>query len=131
MGDLNKNFNRSEFECKCGCGQNVIDYEIIIVFTWLEDELIRLLMVEDVYIVIKSGNRCQYWNGHEKGSFDSTHPHSIAADYKIFITETGKQVSPVLINDTLDKNYPDKYGLGVYHNRNHLDVRENKARWKG
>ena len=129
MGDLNKNFNRSEFECNCGCGLNTIDYELIIIFSWLEDKLIRLLTVEDVYIVIKSGNRCPYWNGHEKGSKDSTHPDSIAADYKIFITETGKQVSPELIHETLDKKYPDKYGLGLYGNRNHLDSRQIKARW--
>lgn len=129
MGDLNKNFNRKEFECGCGCGQGTIDYELIIVLDWIEVELIRILGVEDVYIVIMSGNRCPYWNGHEKGSIGSTHPDSIAADFKVYITETGKQVEPKLIYDILDKKFPDKYGLGLYNNRNHLDIRQNKARW--
>lgn len=130
MGDLSKSFNRSEFECNCGCGLNVIDYELITTFSWLENKLIRLLIVEDVYIVIKSGNRCPYWNGHEKGSKYSTHPDSFAADYKVFVTETGKQVSPKIIHNILDEKNPDKYGLGLYHNRNHLDVRQDKARWE-
>ena len=31
MGDLSEHFSRAEFECRCSCGYNTVDYGLIMV----------------------------------------------------------------------------------------------------
>jgi hypothetical protein len=33
------------------------------------------------------------------------------------------------VADYLEEKYPDKYGIGRYIGRTHLDIRKTKARW--
>lgn len=130
MGDLSRSFNRKEFKCKCNnCCRDQIDHELIVVLEWLDNKICSLIFYDEIYIVIKSGNRCPLHNFNENGSHLSKHMYYIACDFKIFITRTGKQVPPTLIYKILDLEFPKKYGLGLYHNRNHLDIRKKKARW--
>lgn len=116
MGDLSRHFNRNEFSCKCGCGKDTIDFELVMVL-----EHIRSHFNTPVYI--NSGARCVTHNKLIGGSRNSQHVKCKAADIAV------KNHSPAEVYDFLESEYPDKYGLGLYDGFVHVDVRRGKARW--
>ena len=73
MAKLSKNFDSSEFACKCGCGYDIPD-----------PELIRMLQTaRDLYgkpITITSGCRCIKHNAVSGGTPNSAHIQGKAAD---------------------------------------------------
>lgn len=78
MGDLSKNFDSSEFECRCGkCGENSPDPELV-------THLQRLRDVLGLPIILTSGIRCLEYNKEVDGSENSEHlPYNgTAADVK-------------------------------------------------
>ncbi len=80
MGDLTANFNRKEFDCKCGCGANKIDSA----FLW---ELQLCREVADIPFTITSGCRCPKHNEAVGGFSTSDHitdedHHCSGADIK-------------------------------------------------
>ena len=109
-------FKREEFACQCGCGWDAIDFELL-------EVLIDVRSYFNSPVLITSGNRCEKHNKEIGGAEKSQHTLGKAADFKV------KHVSPVLVYNYLDTKYPDKYGLGIYENRVHLDVRNSRARW--
>lgn len=119
MGDLSRNFSRSEFACECGCGFNTVDAELLHV---LQHNL------RDYYkrrVTITGPNRCFTHNLTTPGAArNSPHTEAKAAD----ITVDG--VSPRAVYHYLDKKFPNKYGLGLYPDRVHLDIRPTRARWQ-
>lgn len=128
MGDLSENFDRSEFACKCGCGRDTADHELVIV---LEDEReYYQLKYGRARLIISSGNRCYHHNCMEGGADDSQHLIHKAADHHvdIFVGGCWVRVPATEQYEYLDNKYPDKYGIGLYSNRVHLDVRRNKWR---
>jgi uncharacterized protein YcbK (DUF882 family) len=142
MGDLTRNFSRKEFECKCGCGFNTIDYELICI---LQNDLIQHFEIKyecKISVIITSGDRCvnhneevqkEYNSDYVPFSSKSQHIFARAADFKVYkVYENNKiQIDPKEIYEYLDKRYPNKYGLGLYYNRNHLDTRSGSGkRWK-
>ena len=139
MGDLSKNFSRSEFECKCGCGTDTVDYALI---NTLQSMAYTLgLKYKSISIVITSGIRCTDYNETIQLQYDphyipytskSQHKNCKAADFKVYYKNRDNdriQLDPVIVDEYLKENYPDTYGIGLYNNRNHLDVRKKKARW--
>ena len=110
------NFKRSEFACKDGCGFDTVDAELLKVL-----EEVRAFF--GVPILINSGCRCAKHNEKEGGSPKSQHLFGKAADIVV------KDVMPVKVYTYLDNKYPNTYGIGLYVNRVHIDVREAKARW--
>ena len=119
MGDISKNFSRSEFECECGCG-----------FATVDIELMGLLEKVRHYfggkrVTINSGCRCSDHNKAIGGSKNSRHMQGIAADIVI------DGVHPLSVYGYIDSIAPDRYGLGSYPTFTHIDVRPNKARWHG
>jgi uncharacterized protein YcbK (DUF882 family) len=113
---LSEHFKRSEFACKCGCGFDTVDYELLVV---LED--VRGWACGITKIL--SGCRCNRHNETVGGSVDSQHKLSRAADI-VIRTKTPKEVY-----EYLDERYPNKYGIGSYETFTHIDTRTNKARW--
>ena len=73
MGDLTKNFNREEYACKCGCGQDNIKNELAASVQLVRDKLKR-------GIVITSGIRCEAHNTAIKATPSSSHIDGFAAD---------------------------------------------------
>ena len=73
MARLSKNFTSEEFACKCGCGYDTPD-----------PELVRMLQTaRDLYgkpITITSGCRCIKHNRNVKGASNSAHISGMAAD---------------------------------------------------
>ncbi len=72
MGDMTKDFSRSEFQCTCGCGED----EIRKVF------VVQLQIARNSYgaMEINSGCRCKKHNKDEGGKSTSSHLIGWAAD---------------------------------------------------
>jgi uncharacterized protein YcbK (DUF882 family) len=74
MGDLSRNFSRTEFACRCGCGEDRIHPDLIA----------TLQRARDIYsksMTITSGVRCLDHNRAEGGSPTSSHlPKARATD---------------------------------------------------
>ena len=113
---LTKNFKRKEFECKCGCGQDTVDYMLLKI---LED--VREHFNQPV--TINSGNRCYEYNKRIGGSAKSQHTKGKAADIVV------KGVKPQEVYDYLNDKYPKTFGMGNYKTFTHIDSRNLKARW--
>jgi uncharacterized protein YcbK (DUF882 family) len=119
MNDLSEHFDRSEFRCRCGCGWDTVDAELIRV---LED-LRRCLM--DRPITINSGCRCKMHNALVGGSPKSQHILGKAADIRVV------GLDPSVVAECLEDKYPDRYGIGRYISFTHIDVRGGPpARWR-
>lgn len=113
---LNDYFDSKEFVCKCGCLMDGIDPELLYVLTD-----IRKWFNKGVLII--SGCRCLSYNVSIGGSHTSQHLFGKAADFKVLGIDQDK------VADYLECKYPNKYGIGRYKGRTHLDVRATKARW--
>lgn len=111
-------FKRSEFACKCGCGFDTVDAELLRV---LDD----LRLVIRGTIVIHSGCRCDNRNESVGGKVRSKHMEGRAAD----ISSPVK--TPKELRDYLCGRYPDTYGIGLYNTFVHIDTRTGCARWAG
>jgi len=123
MGDLTKNISRWEMRCQCGCDFVAADIELIPVLQDVCDHFEGEKNLPKVTLTITSGNRCVIHNKKVGGSEQSKHIKGIAADFRI------EEVHANKVADYLEKKYPNKYGIGRYNGRTHLDVRPVKARW--
>jgi len=66
MGDLTKNFDKSEMQCKCGCGTDWVSHEFIM-------KLQKAREIANIPFKIISGCRCPSRNKHEGGTYNSDH----------------------------------------------------------
>lgn len=110
MAKLSKNFDSSEFACKCGCGYDIPD-----------PELIRMLQAaRDLYgkpIVITSGCRCIKHNAVSGGTPNSAHIKGKAAD---IATPTGA-VRYLLIKALLASGF-GRIGINFKKSFIHADI---------
>jgi uncharacterized protein YcbK (DUF882 family) len=111
-----KYFKREEFACKCGCGFDDIDEELVDVLDDLREHFGQP-------VTITSGCRCSKHNKAVGGEPKSKHMEGIAADIKV------RNVNPNIVYSWLDNKYPNKYGLGLYKSWVHVDTRRQRARW--
>ena len=118
MLQLSKNFSREEFACRCGCGYDTVDAELIAVL-----ENIRAEFGAEVRIL--SGTRCNDHNAEiDHSSLSSQHLWGKAADIEV------RGVPAAKLQNYLLHKYEDRYGLGCYATFTHIDVREGPARWE-
>jgi hypothetical protein len=129
MGDISDHFSRWEFACRCGCGFDTADIELVEVLEDLYENF--EIIYKKIKIKITGPNRCWEHNEDEGGEDDSKHLLAQAADIKVFCATTNflVQIDPELIWSYLDIKYNTKYGIGRYRNRTHIDIRKDKARW--
>jgi len=116
MGDVSVNFSRSEFACKCGCGFEVVDVQLLKLL-----EIIRKRYNSP--IKINSACRCEPHNESVGGAKGSKHKLGIAADIVV------KGVTPSEVFRFVDKFMPNSYGVKAYKPFTHVDVR--KTKWRG
>ena len=109
-------FQRQEFACQCGCGFDVVDYELLRVLERVREHF-------DAPVVVTSGARCAAHNQSVGGSDRSQHLLGKAADIQV------KGIDPKIVYQFLDRFAPTRYGLGEYKTWVHIDVRAAKARW--
>jgi len=118
MGDVSPNFSRREFSCKCGCGFQTVDVDLIAILETVRSKF-------NSPVTINSACRCHEHNENIGGSYGSKHKQGIAVDIVV------KGVNPKDVYKYLDDIYPASYGIGYYDSFTHFDVRSNKARWRG
>lgn len=120
MGDLTKNFSRSEFKCKCGkCNCDDVDPKLVQGLQELRD-------ITGEPIIINSAVRCPEHNKAVGGVSNSQHVKGKAADIRI------KGMSPEKLAEYAEKIDVFKNGgIGTYNTFVHVDVRGHKARWRG
>lgn len=138
MGNLTKNLSRSEFACECGCGFNTVDFELVKALQEVVDHF-SIMEGADVRINITGPNRCakhnekvqkEYNPGYKSYSSKTQHINARASDFKLHNRKSGMQINPDKVAQYLEEKYPQKFGIGRYRNRTHLDTRSGRqARW--
>lgn len=115
-------FKRSEFACKCGCGQDVVDAELISILNEVRECFGAL--------VITSGNRCEQHNSNVGGAKRSMHLTGKAADIRPLLSDPNFDIKLDGIHEMLTNRFPDKYGIAIGSNFVHIDTRSGCSRWK-
>ncbi|MGR7921927.1 D-Ala-D-Ala carboxypeptidase family metallohydrolase [Zobellella denitrificans] len=110
-------FQRREFACKCGCGFDAVDAELLGVLEQLRADL------GGHAVTITSACRCDSHNRKVGGARNSVHRLGKAADIQV------RGIAPARVADYLERTYPGRYGIGRYATFTHIDVREQAARW--
>ncbi len=126
MGDLSPNFSRSEFVCRCGCGEDDISPKLVAALEQLRD-----LAGKPVNVV--SGCRCPAHNRAVGGTTDSFH----VPDRR----RAGEAADIVIPGFSIKKMYRlaeqisafNCGGIGLYPEAQppfiHVDIRGYKSRW--
>ena len=116
MGDLSRNFSRSEIACRCGCGLDTIDAGVIRIAQEIRDFI-------GVPLTPSSGARCKLHNFSIGGSPLSQHIACRAIDIPVLY--------PEIVYEWLCKHYPDQCGFGLYKHFIHVDTRSGApSRWE-
>jgi uncharacterized protein YcbK (DUF882 family) len=109
-----KYFTRSEFACKCGCGLDTVDYELVRVLEYIREHFDRKLQ-------INSGLRCPSHNRACGGGSGSQHLRGRACDIVV------DGIDPELVAELAEQM--EVGGLGRYETFTHVDTRAGRARW--
>jgi zinc D-Ala-D-Ala carboxypeptidase len=110
---ISKHFTREEMACNCGCGLDSMDVETLMVADRVRD-------FEDDSITPSSAARCFPYNLHIGSNDMSQHPRCRALDLPV--------KDPQATYNMLCKQYPDKYGFGLYDWGVHIDTKSGPAR---
>lgn len=116
MGDISRNISRYEVKCKCGCGIDTIDAEVVKLVQLVCDTL-------ECRVNINSACRCSNHNKAVGGSVASQHLKGKAIDCDFVGMDTNT------VYQFLNSKYPERYGLGLYKTFIHIDSRNDMARW--
>lgn len=112
---MTRNFKRSEFACKCGCGVNHIQAELVDKLQLIRDEVGKP-------VHINSGVRCGPHNKAVGGKPSSYHLLGKAADIRVAGMSTEALYA-------IARRIPGLKGFGLYNGFLHVDTRRNRAIW--
>lgn len=114
---VTKHFSRAELACRCGCGQLIIDTQLVGCL-----EFIRARFMRPVHVT--SGNRCPAHNRACGGAANSQHLHGKAADIYVDGIDLDS------IARAAEQAGAD--GIGIYRKQGfvHIDTRGYEARWE-
>ena len=116
MGDLSKNFSRSEFECKCGCGEAEVSPLLI-------EKLHRIRDYTGEPVRITSGGRCETHNAAVGGAKNSQHLLGLAADIVVSWWPADDLLRLLRVLVRANALYVG-YAYKISKNAVHIDVRE-------
>ena len=121
---LTTNFNKSEFECKCGCK---MPDDVFINIQKLASQLQYIRDVIKLPISLTNAYRCPEHNKEVGGVANSQHILGKAADLQVagYKPSTMYKIIDVLIEDGCIL----QGGLGLYPTFVHYDIRKTRARW--
>ena len=124
---LTKNFNKSEFECSCGCE---MPSDVLANIKIVAENLQILRDYIEAPITINSAYRCKEHNRRIGGAVNSQHILGKASDI-VAHGFTPDEVFDIVQN--LRRNPMVKgvifQGLGRYNTFTHVDIRKNYATW--
>jgi len=118
MGDLTKNFSKSEVRCRCGCGFGDTHG------TWALVHLERLQALRDIYdgaLHPNSGGRCTRHNEAVGGSTGSQHKYLTATDIRCNPKKYPGDPTPEKLRE-LGRRIGFA-GIGIYDTFCHVDSR--------
>ena len=116
---ITPHFKVREFACSDGS-------DVVFVSPTLADILENVRVHYGRPVTITSGYRTVSYNKTVSGSASaSQHCNGLAADIKV------KGVSPADVADYAEQLLPGTGGIGRYSTFTHIDVRPDKARWRG
>lgn len=120
---LTRNFKRSEFACKCGCGYDEIDPTLVDQIQLFRD-LLWISTGVEAPITVTCGCRCADHNAHVGGAPHSYHKAGMAADL-VFRRKLPVVAAGQLIQIACQLGMMEIGGIGVYPEQNfiHLDIR--------
>ena len=121
---LTNNFNKAEFDCKCGCE---MPKEVLINIQKLANQLQILRNKVGVSVKINSAYRCIKHNKSIGGVSNSQHVLGKASDVVINGFKASKTFD--LISELINDGDMLQGGLGAYNSFTHYDIRKTKARW--
>lgn len=114
---LSDNFAVSEFKCKDGSDQILIDTDLV-------DILQKVRSHFGKPVTINSAYRNATYNKKIGGASKSQHVYGTAADIVV------KDTKPEAVAQYVEFLMPKKGGIGLYSTFTHVDVRAKRARWK-
>lgn len=115
---LTANFKVREFACRDGS-------DVIFVAPGLAEVLQKIRSHFQQPVTVSSGYRTPGYNKKVDGASYSQHLYGAAADIQV------KGVSPAEVAAFAETLLPDSGGIGLYPTFVHVDVREQRSRWKG
>lgn len=124
---LTKNFWRHEFQCRCQCGFDSMDWQTVEIVQKACDHYANKFGVPRVVCIVTSAARCLVHNKAVGSTDASQHPLGRALDIRIL------GVTPKELYDYFCAEYPDRFGFGLYTRLNfvHVDTRSGPpARWE-
>lgn len=109
-----KYFDKSEFECRCGCGFNAIDKDLV-------KRLDTARKLASVKFIINSACRCEKHNSSKEvgGEVNSSHLRGLAVDIHIPSDRDRFKILTSLLYNGFNR-------LGVYDNLIHCDIDKSK-----
>jgi uncharacterized protein YcbK (DUF882 family) len=123
MGDLSRDFSRSEFECKCGCGFFKENPLLIATLQKIRDYANRKSLNEtDIPMFVNSGCRCVKHNASVGGVKSSRHLTGEAADVRIPGWESERLLNLIKRMALEDRIYVG-YAYKIDDTSVHIDVR--------
>ena len=116
---VSKNFSIIEWQCRCGCGQCLINDDLVNAMQSLRDYVNRQVIIHCV-------NRCISHNNFVGGASGSQHPLGNAADFHV------RGMDNLELHEIVQNNNFGFSGLGIYRWGVHADTRRGPyALWKG
>lgn len=115
---LSKNFKVREFACTDGSDPIFISQELVDVLQKIRDYF-------NSPVDINSAYRTPGKNKAVGGAAYSQHLYGTAADIVV------RGVKPATVAAYAEKLLPKKGGIGIYSTFVHVDVRDQRSRWKG
>ena len=121
---LTNNFNKSEFECKCGCE---MPEDVFLQIQKLASQLQYIRDFIRLPMRITSGYRCKSHNKEVGGVSNSQHVLGKASD--IQVSDSSPEAIYQVIDTLAEYGHVLQGGLGLYNTFTHYDIRKTRARW--